>query len=68
MTGKKKRGQRILHAEGEKEMIEELADRREFRRLRNYYRRNFEQGESDDAFILWCEIMCEEEGGESIEE
>jgi hypothetical protein len=36
-------------------------DLREFRRLRNYYRRNFANGPSDEAFILWIETMCEQE-------
>ncbi len=36
---------------------------REFRRLRNYYRRNFTGGASDECFIIWCEDMCAQEAG-----
>jgi len=39
-------------------MDDETRDLREFKRLRNYYRRNFVNGESDEAFLLWCEGMC----------
>jgi len=41
----------------------EKNDLREFRRLRNYYRRNFTNGESDDSFLNWCEMMCARESG-----
>ena len=36
-------------------------DLREFRRLREYYRRNFRNGESDGCFVNWCELMCQGE-------
>lgn len=42
-------------------------DLREFRRLRNYYRRNFTNGESDETFVLWCEDMCAREREENHE-
>ncbi len=38
-------------------------DLREFRRLRNYYRRNFTNGQSDECFVIWCEDMCAQEAG-----
>ena len=31
---------------------------RGFRRLRNYYLNNFRNGESDESFVTWCEMMC----------
>lgn len=31
----------------------------EFRRVRNYYRRNFCDGQSDYSFLQWCKDMCE---------
>lgn len=42
----------------QKTTLDQLEDLREFSRLRNYYRRNFTNGMSDEAFILWCEDMC----------
>lgn len=45
----------------EKTTLDRLEDLREFKRLRNYYRRNFSNGESDESFIVWCEDMCEQE-------
>lgn len=35
-------------------------DIQEFKRLRNYYRKEFQNGESDESFVNWCEVMCEE--------
>lgn len=43
-------------------------DLKEFRRLRNYYRNNFTNGDSDQSFVLWVESMCEIESGESVNE
>lgn len=47
--------------------LDQLEDMREFRRLRNYYRRNFTNGESDETFVLWCEEMCKRERRERRE-
>jgi hypothetical protein len=33
-------------------------DMAEFKRLRRYYRDNFQNGASHESFILWCEQMC----------
>jgi len=40
-------------------MTDEQIDLREFKRLRNYYRKNFRNGVSDESFLVWCEIMTE---------
>lgn len=45
----------------ERTILDQLEDLREFRRLRNYYRRNYTNGHSDESFIVWCEDMCERE-------
>lgn len=29
-----------------------------FKKLRNYYKDNFESGKSDASFLTWCEYMC----------
>jgi hypothetical protein len=34
-------------------------DIREFRRLRNYYRRTRRSGASDECFLNWCELMAD---------
>ena len=36
-------------------MTDVQRDRAEIKRLRNYYRRNFANGGSDQAFLLWLE-------------
>jgi hypothetical protein len=36
-----------------------LQDLREFRRLRNYYRRTRRNGASDECFLNWCELMAD---------
>jgi hypothetical protein len=33
-------------------------DIREFRRLRNYYRRTRKHGESDECFVTWIDLMA----------
>jgi hypothetical protein len=37
--------------------IEDLAH---IKRLRNYYRRNFQNGQSDECFIIWLEAGLKE--------
>ena len=32
---------------------------REFRRLRNYYRRHYEAGDNDACFHTWIEVMID---------
>lgn len=32
-----------------------------FRRLRNYYQRNFEHGENDAVFHTWIEVMIDKD-------
>lgn len=38
----------------------EAEDRKAFNRLREYYRKHFKNGDSDEAFLLWCESMIAE--------
>jgi hypothetical protein len=33
-------------------------DLREFRRLREHYRETRSNGESDECFVAWCQLMC----------
>jgi len=44
----------IIH---EDRMAQDARDRREFERLRMYYRLNFQDGASDRAFLKWCADM-----------
>lgn len=30
----------------------------EFKKLRNYYKKTFDDGKNDDAFLTWCAYMC----------
>lgn len=48
-------------------MEEVKRDLAEFRRLRNYYRKNFQNGEYDGSFLLWVEQMCEAETVPEVE-
>ena len=41
-------------------------DLREFRRLRDFYRRNFINGASDECFVIWVEDMCAQEAADSM--
>ena len=46
---------------------QDIRDLAEFKRLRNYYQRNFTNGKSDESFVIWCEDMCEKLRQQRIE-
>lgn len=41
---------------------EEIRDMTEVKRLRNYYRKNFQNGDSDECFLTWVETTLEKMG------
>jgi hypothetical protein len=43
------------------------ADLKQVKRLREYYRTSFQQGASDEAFLIWVEGALAELGGYSLD-